>query len=1174
MARRDSRVRLTLRGFYVVIGIGLAALVNIATSGGQWAIIPMILLAVIAIAYEIYVYLTENPSSATDPVWEFSEGRLPYVGMSPMSAADAGIYFGHGIERRTILQRLEASGTAPQDRFIPIMGPSGVGKSSLIQAGVVPVLLRRDRWIVVPAFAPGRHPFEGLAKVLADAVPGIGAVDLARRLRTDSGLLKECLRRVRAEQGRASARVLLVIDQAEELMGAEMAWEREEFLRVVRGAVRDDDRLWIIAITRSEFLTAILQSGFGELLRNPVNVAALGPDELQEVIRGPARRAGVTFDPDNLVYALIADTGGGAALPHLAYVLNKLYIESDDFTIARRDYDRIGGVSGAVADAAERAYETLGMHRDMVIPVLLRFVTRSEDGTVLAQPVAAAELNDRERGLLQPFVDARLVLSADDDSYELAHAAVLSAWPRLVHEIDLLGDLLRRRADLERWAREWDQMGRRNAYLISEERLTEVERWIEQRPELMPGGDTVGEFLRRSRRASDVSMRRLADSVAERALDRLADDPDHALAVSLEALRCAETSATRHALVAALTAARTRAVLRGHSSPLEGIAWSPNGERLATTSNDGTARFWSVTERTQIGPALSHGAVVFGVAWSPDSTRVATACHDGLVRLWSADAVGTPVILEGASDMLWNVAWSPDGAQVAAACHNGTVLVWDVGSAEVALELLGHESVAWGVDFTPDGRSIVTGARDGTIRIWDRGTGAERARFEGHEGWVHDVACSPDGKLVASTGLDQTVRIWDIETGRQVTVLIGHDDTTQGLDWSPDGRWLASGSFDGTVRVWAVETWRPVTVLRGHHEPSMAVSWSADGHYLATGSWDGTIRIWDAFGVGALAHRSGLRGWAQRVAWSPGGDRIVVGVKDGTAHLLAGSDLRTVRVLSGHRSWVHGVAWSPDGASIATGAMDSTARLWDAETGTERAVLSLSTHRPVWGVSFSHDSARLVTASHDFVAQIWDAGSGEELLSLNGHSGFVHDAVFAPDDATVATASEDGTVRLWDAATGEPRLTLSGHRSGVRTVAWSPDGLRIASGSEDETVQVWESMTGRFLYALSAARSGAVECVAWSPNGERLVGGCGDGSVRLWDVQAFRELRTVGVHEARVAGVAFSPDGDRIASASYDGSVRLWNAAGDLESLLEIARARIFRPLTADDRRALLLPDG
>lgn len=686
----------------------------------------MVALAVVAVAYEMYVYLNERPAPAAEPVWEFSRGRLPYVGMSPMSPDDAGVYFGHSAERRVILQRLESSPTTSQDRFIPVMGPSGVGKSSLIQAGVVPVLLRRDRWIVLPSFTPGRHPFEGLARALAEAVPALGSVDLARRLRTETGLLGECLRRVRAERGRASARLLPVIDQAEELMAAEMAREREEFLRVVRETARADERLWVIAITRSEFLTAILQSGFGELLRNPVNIAALGPDELQEVIRCPARRAGVTFVPDSLVYTLIADTGSGAALPHLAYVLNRLYTESDDFTITRADYERIGGVSGAVAEAAERAYETLGTHRDLVIPVLLRFVTRGEEGTVLTQPVAASELSGRERELLRPFVDARLVLSAGQEHYELAHAAVLSAWPRLAHEIDLLGDLLRRRADLERWAREWDQKGRRSAYLISEERLTEVERWIEQRPELMPGGDTVEEFLRRSRLASAVSMRRLADSTAARALDRLADDPDYALAVSLEALRCAETPATRHALVAALAAARTRAVLRGHGNRLEGIAWSPNGDRLATASHDGTARFWSLTDRTQVGPPLAHGTVVFGVAWSPDGASIATGAMDSTARLWDAHTGAERAVLPLSTRRpVWGVAFSHDSTRLATASHDFIVRIWDARSGEELLSPEGHTGFAHEAVFSPDDATVATASEDGSVRLWNAAGGLD-----------------------------------------------------------------------------------------------------------------------------------------------------------------------------------------------------------------------------------------------------------------------------------------------------------------------------------------------------------------------------------------------------------------------------------------------------------------
>ncbi|POM26762.1 translocation protein TolB [Actinomadura rubteroloni] len=1173
MARRGTDLRPALRGFYVIIGIGIGAFVNVATSGHRWAFIPLAVLSVLAIAYEVYAYLSERTTGPADPVWEFAEGRLPYVGLTAMTMADAGVFFGHSIERRSMLSRLEAKHADPADRFIPVMGPSGVGKSSLVRAGVLPVLARRPQWILVPEFSPGRHPFEALAKSLDEALPGIGSVDLAQRLRTEPGMLAECLARLRTERNRRSGRVLLVIDQAEELLGAEMAQERENFLRVLREAVRADPGLWLIGLVRSEFLTPILQSTFGSLLRNPVNVAALSPEELQEVVRGPARRAGVTFAPDNLVFTLVADTGGGAALPHLAYVLNKLYVESDDFTITREDYERIGGVAGAVADAAEAAYDSLGPRRDAVLPVLLRFVTRSEEGALLGQPVPASTLSDLERELLQPFVDARLIVGSDAEApaYQVAHEAFLTSWPRLVQEIDVVGEFLRRRDDLERWASDWSRMGRRDAYLISEERLAEIERWLEQRPDLVPRTEPIAEFLRRSRRLSDMAMKRLAASVAERALARVTDDPDYALAAAVEAVRCADTSPARRALVAALNAARTRAVLTGHTDHVENVAWSPTGSVIATVSSDGTARLWSVTDRAQSAPALPHGDVVFGLAWAPDGSRFVTASLDGRARIWSADGAGAPLVLEGAGDQLWNAAWSPDGAQVAAACNNGTVLLWNAGEPAPALVLRGHEAVAWGVDFSPDGRHVVTGARDGTARIWDRTTGGELLRLTGHEGWVHNVAYSPDGSLVASTSLDQTVRIWDTATGRAVAVLVGHGDTTQGLSWSRDGRWLATGSFDATIRVWSTETWRETAVLRGHKEAAMAVSWSDDSRYLVTGSWDGTVRIWDAFADGSLAARRALPDWAQSLAWAPGGDRLAVGVKDGTVHLLHGSDLRTLSVLSGHASWVHGVAWSPDGTLLATGSMDSTARVWDVLTGEVLTVLDAETARPVWGVAFSPDSARVATASHDFTVRLWEARTGAEQRVLRGHRGFVHTVAFSPDGTRVASGSEDGTVRIWDAATGDLVAVASGHRAGVRTVAYSPDGLRLASGSDDQTLRVWEASTGRLLHEMRAA-AGSAQCVAWSRNGDRLAGGYNDGGVRLWDPQTAVEVFTLGVHDGPVASVAFTPDGGRIASSSDDGSVRLWNATGDMASLLHIAEARIFTPLTDDDRQALLLP--
>ena len=301
-----------------------------------------------------------------------------------------------------------------------------------------------------------------------------------------------------------------------------------------------------------------------------------------------------------------------------------------------------------------------------------------------------------------------------------------------------------------------------------------------------------------------------------------------------------------------------------------------------------------------------------------------------------------------------------------------------------------------------------------------------------------------------------------------------------------------------------------------------------------------------------LAHE----GTVWTAAFSPDGQRIVT--SDGTARVWDAQTGSQLALLSG----VEAAAFSPDGQRLVTASSDGTARVWDAKTGSQLALLS-----GVEAAAFSPDGQRIVTASADTTARVWDAQTGRQLALLSGHEDRVYTAAFSPDGQRIVTASADKTARVWSAKTGSEIALLSGHEDVVRAAAFSPDGQRIVTASVDETARVWDAKTGSQLALLSG-----VTVAAFSPDGQRIVASSlYSKTVRVWDAKTGRQLALLFGHEDRVTAAAFSPDGQRIVTASWDKTARVWDAkTGSQLALLFGHESRVIAAAFSPDGQRIV----
>jgi len=631
---------------------------------------------------------------------------------------------------------------------------------------------------------------------------------------------------------------------------------------------------------------------------------------------------------------------------------------------------------------------------------------------------------------------------------------------------------------------------------------------------------------------------------------------------------------------------RLARTLKGHSTPVTSVAFSPDGQRIASGSDDETINLWDAETgqviRTMGGHphyALSH--CVCSVAFSPDGRQIASG-SGSTIKFWDTETGQVMRTLNAQADGE-HVAFSLDGQRIVSGSSGGKIRLWDAKTGR-ELRTLDRFGLLGSVALSPDGRRIATGESYGMgVRIWDAETGREIRTLRGHARRVSSVAFSLDGSRIASGSGDKTIKLWNAETGQLIRTLSGHTNWVTSVAFSPNGRRIASVSEDNTIRLWNVETGQVIRTMGGHPADASthwvySVAFSPDGRQIAGGLGDGTIKIWDLEVSELLEETPTAKETPQPSGPSPA--HFLVKVSPPEATIEVSGDGATV---SGQGETRTITVEQPDGKSeiviraTLAGYGPFERRLWprpgirlDIPVRLELlpAVFHLQISPPEASLEVTGDRAT-AAGQHEARAPMFGQGVGATnrpgaqlevgggKVTVSGQGGTRTITVDRPDGKSEIVIR----VTMPDHQPFEKRLrtrpgvteqltihlkplvmTLSGHTSPVSSVAFSPDGRRIASGSSDETIKVWDAKTGRVIRTLSAHTESWVDSVAFSPDGQRIVSGSVDETIKVWDAETGQLVRTLSGHSNGVNSVAFSPDGRQIASGSDDKTVKIWNA--------------------------------
>jgi WD40 repeat protein len=595
--------------------------------------------------------------------------------------------------------------------------------------------------------------------------------------------------------------------------------------------------------------------------------------------------------------------------------------------------------------------------------------------------------------------------------------------------------------------------------------------------------------------------------------------------------------------------------VRGHTEAVNGVAYSPDGTRLASASSDRTVRVWdAVTGQEVLPPLRGHTAIVLAVAYSPDGKKLASASLDKTVRIWDA-TTGQWIRTMGETHMS-TVAFSPDGRRLVSGEQEHQVRAWDVTAGrEVSFSPLeGNSNAINSVAYSPDGRWLASAGDGSIVRVWDATTGELKHNFAAATSGAMAVAFSPDGRCFATGSLEGTVTVWNVFTGHPLRTLTGHTSGVTSVAFSPDGRRLASSSRGGVIniKVWDRDAISPEPLtlkdhswqsgqeplrLIGHTGSVSQVAFSPDGMKLASASADGTIRVWDA-----RSDPEARTFESKTVTFSPDGKWLASTSWSMTSFKLWDTTIgQVVRTLDAHKGMVLDVAFSPDGRLIASSGFDTTVKLWDLTTGDY--LYTFQGHGDVLNsVALSPDGKWLASGGEgSTVVDLWDVATRQPLDSLTGgHTDGVISVAFSPDGSRLASTSHDRTARLWDVTTRRPVRTFECDDWLFR-LAFSPDGSRLATTAPDRTIRIWDVRTGDAIRKFEG-NTAELRALAFTPDGKRLASTSSDGTVKLWDVATGQEALSLRGHMSQAHGAAFSPDGSRLATADYDCKLKLWDA--------------------------------
>ncbi|MBW4642538.1 MAG: caspase family protein [Goleter apudmare HA4340-LM2] len=1140
----------------------------------------------------------------------------PYRGLRAFGEEDAQYFYG----RESLTQNLISQ--IAHKSFLAVVGASGSGKSSVVQAGLIPQLRPgkqlpgSDTWLI-RSLRPGARPLEVLARRLGGE-RGESEASNSPHLVLEGMLYQGVEGFVYWLRSRPESVVVLVIDQFEELFTLAASEDRQRFLELVLGAVEyAPDRFKLVITLRADFIASCLEvPALATLLQQSSVLVppSLTDSDYRRVIVNPAEQVRLKVEPE-LVEVLVQELNHSAGdLPLLEFVLEQLweFRQGGELTLAAYQ-QQVGGIKGALERKAQAVYEGLDSAAQECARWIFLSLTQLGEGTedtrrrVWKSDLVVKKYPDElvER-TLQALTSAKLiVVNLEDETgssrgnqviplpptpspvtIEVAHEILIRHWSTLRWWLEENRSRLRSQRQIEQSAALWKHNHEQADFLLQGVRLAEAEEiYVKYTDEL---SQDVQNFiaaclearqqqqfeqkkrLRQAQRAVAVisvlgiaasafgglaylqkqaaQLREIAALNASSEALLLSNQPLEALIASVKAGRelkqvFAPNKNIQVATVATLQQAITQTQeinrLQGHNQQVNAVSFSPDGQFIASASDDQTIKIWSLQGKL-ITTIRDGNTRITSLKFSPDSQLLTSANTDKTIKIYDIQGKLIQTFI-GHTNIVTDVAFSPDGKTLTSASRDKTIKLWRIDGS-LLKTWNAHNGWVNTVNFSPDGQIIASGGEDDLVKLWQTGDGKLIKTITGHKERVTCIKFSHDGKIIASASGDKTIKVWNRQ-GEFLQTIEGSTNQINSISLSHDSQLLAAADADGMLKIWSIKDKFPIEYilkqnLPGHGAQITDISFSRDGKIIASASADKTVKLWQVNNIAKTSYPGSF----YSVSFHPKRRLFAAAGWDGNIKIWQNNTV--LKTISGNKRIIFAVDFSSNGKTLASASDDKTIKLWDVENGSLITTLTGHTER-VTSISLSHDGKLLAAGSADKTIKLWRLTDGKLLQTFKGNTEEITSISFSPDGQMLASGDYDNTVRLWR-LDGSLVKSLPGHGLAIASVKFSPDGKVLASASMDNTIKLWNVADGTVIHTL-AGHSNGVTSLSFLPQSHILASGSADGTIKLWNINDGALLKTLLGHPGKVNSISFSADGKALVSGSEDTGVRLWDL--DLDHL-------------------------
>jgi WD40 repeat protein len=1102
------------------------------------------------------------------------QGVCPYQGLDSFSEERADYFFGRDQLVRELLKTLEES-----SQFLLVYGTSGSGKSSIVQAKLIPHL--RDKGVLV-----------------GERESSIVTIRFSRNHSLVEDFLSSVYEQLNVEPDnegplnwdyldQIEKRLVIFIDQFEEIFTLYSDNSAEIMLIRLNELLNLNHSITLILASRIEFLSKLEESALSHRLRSGSSIVHgnLNPEELADIIVKPAEMVGLKVE-EGLVDRIIQDLGTTKnPLPLLEFALKNLWeidvLRGKKSSLTLVTYkENFHSILNVLSDKANEVYnyrlssysvkrsqrgrERSQEEKKTIRSILGRLIQFNQqlgnnglpDTRRRASREELEEISDEAKAdginisdLLNQMIGVGLLaFDKDNSSIELVHDILVQRW---VSRLNVNGiNWLDEQRELRLWQQrlrediyQWKSRNCEESSLLSDARLEIAEKYFShQKSELAA---IERDFIKKSIERRDTQLRISENKEKER----------HVL-----------TEAYKKALVILfMTFVASGCIL---FFAYQRDRFSQKASHAEQVSREALKKF-PLGQLDALGSAIDAAKELQEITKDIKDIKDYPTIGPITVLREILDKIQESRHFNGNQGEIRGAVFLPEGNRFITAGagteKGGTLKMWAISGDSVG-ELEGHEVgvISEGVKGIAIGGSqksplIATTGGDGTVKVWDKARKFVRnleVAGQKEKKPFTSIAVSKDGQRVVAGQSNGMIHVWE-PSGKLLKSWSAHGQEVTGVAFSADGQKIATASEDGLARVWTLAGNKTAELKSPNVKKVMGVSFSRDGKWIATASDDRVARIWTVAG-------------------------------------------QEVKRLEGHEGLVTVANFSPDGQTVATASDDGTVKLWDVKTG--QKLQDFRGHRGVvWTASFSQDGQRLISTGRDGEIRLWNLSSDNSKVTvLPGFTDDVNAIVFSPDGKTIVGAGNEGVMRQWDRdgkelkvwreaifqkknvqdlafssdgklllASGltsiarvwkvdeqrdEPFIKLKGgedtekaHRGDILSISVSPNGERIATGSLDKTIQIWK-MTPPYgeLIAVTPEQEGVVSRVVFTSDGQKIISTDWVGTVTVWNLDGKQIQQFKNVHSTQIRGLAVARDGNRIVTADKMGDIKILDTSGKI----------------------------